>query len=277
MRIFETIKPRNKLLKKYISYYYIDFADGDDYFNEYICYPHFNNTISLYKSHDIIFKIGHSIIYFKKNVLPLQIFTPFRENTLKITQKGPIHKIGIVFKPFGVNQFLAKQIEINKVFSSPSFNFFENEFVLQLFNNDGIENISATLEEELIKKLIPIENSYIEQAIYMFHDSENESSIDELAKLKIGISRKHLNRLFQKHIGTTPQKYRMVVRFRQLMYYRLRSVQQNNYTTLSHKAHYTDQSHFIKACKQFTGLTPSQFFKEGEIVGSEDTFWKFTI
>ena len=276
MRIFETVKPKNKLLCKYVSYYYIDIADEDHYFNEYICYPHFNNTISLYKSHNVTFKIGHSIINFKRSGLPLQIFTPLRENTLKVTQKGPIHKIGIVFQPFGINQFFAKQIEINKVGYSPSFNFFENEFVLQLFNDNCVEHIVTNLEEQLIKKLNLTENLYIEKALQMFHNSENEFSIDELAEVKLGISRKHLNRLFQKHIGTTPQKYRKIVRFRQLMAYKLQSIQQSNYTTLSHKANYTDQSHFIKTCKQITGFAPSQFFKEGKIVGSEDTFWKFS-
>lgn len=277
MRIFKTIKPKNKFLRKYISYYYLDIADGDDYFNEYICYPHFNNTISLYKSHNVDFKNGHSTVYFKRNGLPLQVFTPLREKILKITQKGPIHKIAVVFEPFGINHFLARQIEINKTASSPSFNFFGNEFVLKLFNEDSIENIGDILEEELLKKLIPIKNPYIEKAIQIFHTSANEFSIDELAEVKLGISRKHLNRLFQKHIGTTPQKYRAILRFRQLMDYKLQSVHYHNYTTLSHKVQYTDQSHFIKACKQFTGLTPSQFFKEGKIVGSEDTFWNFNI
>lgn len=71
MRIFETLKPRNKFLRKFICYYYIDFADGNDYFNEYICYPHYNNTISLYKNHDISFKDGHSIISLKKKTFYL--------------------------------------------------------------------------------------------------------------------------------------------------------------------------------------------------------------
>lgn len=69
----------------------------------------------------------------------------------------------------------------------------------------------------------------------------------------------------------------MIVKFRQLMNYKLQSVQHTNYTWLSHKTDYTDQSHFIKVCKEFTGLTPSQFFKNGKIVGSEDMFWTFTI
>jgi len=276
MRIFETIKSKNKLLEKYISYYYIDIADSADYLNEYTCYPHFNNTVSLYKCHTINSTTGSSIINFEKDGPALQIFTPLREKPLKVTQHGPVHKIGIVFKPFGINQFLAKEIEINKIVSSPSFIFFENKFVLHLFSQNSLSAIVNAIEEQLFKMFSPIENFYIEKALEIFHTAEDEFNIDELAQTRLGISRKHLLRLFNKHIGTTPQKYRAIVRFRKLMNYHLNDEQQHNFTSLSHQAHYTDQSHLIKTCKQLTGLTPSSFFKKGKIVGSEDTFWSFT-
>src|SRR6478609_1584199 len=276
MRIFETIKPKSKLLEKHISYYYIDIADAEDYFNEYICYPHFNNSLSLYKCHTIDSVIGNSIINFEKDGSPLQIFTPLRENPLKVTQYGPVHKIGIVFKPFGINQFLANEIEMNKIVASPSFVFFENKFVLYLFSQNSLINIVNAIEEQLFKMLTPIENFYIEKALELFQTAEDESNIDKLADIGLGISRRHLHRLFIKHIGTTPQKYRAIVRFRKLMNYQLNDEQQYNFTSLSHLAHYTDQPHFIKACKQLTGLTPSDFFKNGKIIGSEDIFWSFT-
>lgn len=123
MRIFETIKPGHQLLQKYISYYYLDRADEQDYCNEYICYPHYNNTISLYQSHTASLQNHHSIVNFDKYAPPLQIFTPLRENTLKVTQKGPVYKIGIVFEPLGIHQFLREEIAINERACSPTFHF----------------------------------------------------------------------------------------------------------------------------------------------------------
>lgn len=79
MRIFETIKPGHPFLQQYISYYYLDIADDEDYCNEYICYPHYNNTISLYKSHTTSLQNNHSIVSFEKDAAPLQIFTPLRK------------------------------------------------------------------------------------------------------------------------------------------------------------------------------------------------------
>jgi len=275
MRIFETLKPENNLLKNYISYYYIDIADDLDYFSEYICYPHYNNTVSLYKSHTVAFYPENSVISFNEDEAPLQIFTPIREKILKVTQNGPVHKIGIVFNTLGINQFLNKDFNIYQIVSSPSFMLFENEFVLQLFEENNLQKIASLLDNKLLNSFIKFTNSYLEKAIPLLHIVENDFNIDQLAELKLGISRKHLNRLFKKHVGITPQKFRTIVRFRQLMEYKLKTQQQSNYTSLSHQAHYTDQSHFIKACKQLTNLTPSQFFKEGKIIGSEDTFWNF--
>ena len=273
--MFETLRPTHKLLRKYVSYYYLDIADDEDYFNQYICYPHYNNTISLYRSHTASLQNNHSIISFEKEALPLQIFTPLRGNILKVTQQGPVCKIGIVFEPFGINQFLVKGTPIDQISCTPTFHFFEDEFVLALFDEHKFKDALALLESQLLLLLNPIENQYITNAIQIISLTETEMSIDELAEAKLGISRKHLNRLFKQHLGVSIQRYRSIVRFRQLMSYKLHQSQEHNLTTISHLAHYTNQSHFIKACKQLTGLTPSQFFKEGRIVGSEDTFWNF--
>jgi len=275
MRIFETLKPKNNIIQKYVSYYYLDIADDLNYFNQYTCYPHFNNTISLYKNHVVDFLKEHSVISFKKDADPVQIFTPLREKILKVTQNGPVHKIGIVFNPLGINQFLREDINISKIISSPSLSFFDNDFILQLFGENNLDKITSLLDNRLLDNFVNFDNAYLLKAVSLLHGSDHEFNIDELAESKLGISRKHLNRLFKKYIGTNPQKYRTIVRFRQLMDYKLKPIHQSNYTSLSHQVHYTDQSHFIKACKQLTNLTPSQFFKEGKIVGSEDTFWNF--
>jgi len=275
MRIFETIKPSHQLLQKYISYYYLDIADDGDYFNEYICYPHYNNTISLYQNHTASLQNNHSIVRFDRDASALQIFTPLRENILKVTQTGPVYKIGIVFKPLGINQFLREEISIHQRICSPAFHFFEDAFVRRLFQTNNFKEIASLLENQLLQLFNPCENAYLSKAIQVLSSAAHEVSIDELAEVKLGISRKHLNRLFKQYIGVSAQKYRSIVRFRQLMNHKLHQNEPQNLTSLSHQVHYTDQSHFIKVCKQLTGLTPSQFFKAGEMIGSEDIFWSF--
>lgn len=274
MRIFKTFSPVNELLRKYISYYYLDVATDAHYLNEYVCYPHFNNSISLYKNHVFEFNNRHSMITYQKEADPLQIFTPLREDILKVTQRGPVHKIAIVFNPLGIQQFF-NQVPIEKEIKA-----------LPLFSNDELSTLFNTTEEDLIIKLLDtyllsqykrVENPHLEKAILFFQQDVDDLSIEYLAETKLGISRKQLNRQFQKYIGTSAQKYRSIVRFRQLMDHKLNYKEDQNYTSLSHQAHYTDQSHFIKSCRQLTGLSPKKFFNDGQLIGSNDTFWNFTV
>ena len=48
--IFETFKPESSLISKYIDYYYLD-VKLNNIKTEFDCFPHFINTLSLYKSH----------------------------------------------------------------------------------------------------------------------------------------------------------------------------------------------------------------------------------
>lgn len=144
-----------------------------------------------------------------------------------------------------------------------------------LLRETNEEKLIALLDHYLLAKFNEITNPYITYALKTFHDLEEECLIDDLAEKKMGISRKQFNRLFKQYIGVSPQTYRTIVRFRKLMHYKLYQDKLQNFTTLSAEAHYADQSHFIKACKKLTGLTPSQFFSNGKLIGSEDTFWSF--
>lgn len=272
MHIFETFKPESELIKKYVSYYYLHITD-DQTENEYICYPHYNNTISLYHSHRFKYEPDHSILQFDMESNPIQIYTPIRERPLKVTQTGSVCKIAIVFKPFGINQFLNGSLLL--AFDT-NFSFFEEEEVKQLFRTNNIEKLVTLIDHLLVKRYAKVENLYIEKALELFHDNHNDISIDSIAKNKLGISRKHLNRLFHKYLNISPQKYRSIVRFRELMSNKISYNRNQNLSDLSHQANYTDQSHFIKACKLLTGAAPAKFFNDGMIIGKEDTFWKFS-
>jgi AraC-like DNA-binding protein len=204
---------------------------------------------------------------------PLQIYTPIRERPLKVTQTGAVCKIAIVFNPFGINQFLNGS---SLLAFDQNFSFFKEEEIKQLFGTSNREKLVTLIDHLLIKRYTKVENLYIEKALDLFRDNVNDITIDLIAENKLGISRKHLNRLFHKYLNISPQKYRSIVRFRELMSNKLSSNNDQNLSDLSHQANYTDQSHFIKACKLLTGVAPARFFNDGKIIGKEDTFWKFS-
>jgi hypothetical protein len=99
--IFETFEPQNLIVKKYIDYYYLDIKQNN-IINEFQCFPHFNNSISLYKSH---IRLKDGAMVFNKTAKPFQIFTPIRENTLTVKQLGKVYRIVIVFHPIVLPKF----------------------------------------------------------------------------------------------------------------------------------------------------------------------------
>src|SRR5699024_3365203 len=96
-----TFKPKDPLIKKYVDYYYLDLKPNNTH-HAFQCFPHINNTISLYRSHRWE---KNKRMVFDEATAPLQIFTPVREDVLSVKQCGKVHRIVLVFHPLGIQQF----------------------------------------------------------------------------------------------------------------------------------------------------------------------------
>ena len=78
--------------------------------------------------------------------------------------------------------------------------------------------------------------------------------IEALAR-GVGWSRRHLERRFLEHAGVGPKDLANILRLH-AVYKRIRRSADGHYAPLI-QDHYCDQSHFLKAFKQFAGVTPS--------------------
>lgn len=265
--IFQTFKPKHSLVKKYVDYYYLDIKENNS-ITEYECFPHFNNTISIYKSN--IYDNEEGII-FDENVEPLQIFVPVREKTLNVKQLGKVHRIVIVFKPFGINQFY-RNIEFSNWITD--YEFFSKKELNKLFSNQNIIELNDLLDNYLNLRLKEISNFIIEKSLkYIFSDI-NDFNVEKLSQ-SINISRKHINRLFKKNIGISIKRFHLIVLFRKTIEQKLSNNTKESFTQIASEFQYTDQSHLNKVYKNFTETTPKDFFNKGSILGKEDIFWHF--
>lgn len=263
--LFETFKPKNSIIKKYVDYYYLDFKPNNTN-NEFQCFPHFNNTISIYKSH---VRLENGEIKFDDNAKPFQIFTPIREKVLNVKQSGNVHRIVIVFYPLGIQQF----------YENLNFSDYITDF--DFFNSNELQEIFSTTESEILTSLLDIflenrfkkfENPILEKSIqYIFNHCEN-FSVTQLSD-DFGISRQHLNRIFQSHLGVSVKKIHEIVVFRQTVNKKLFENSDSNFTELAYEFNFNDQSHFNKTYKSLTEYSPKSFFDKGTILGKEDTFW----
>jgi AraC-like DNA-binding protein len=95
-----------------------------------------------------------------------------------------------------------------------------------------------------------------EGAVTRLKQSEGRIRIETVAH-HAGWSRRHLERRFLDRIGVEPKELANVLRFH-AVYKRMRRTAQGHYAALI-QDHYFDQSHFLKAFKQYTGVTPRAY------------------
>jgi AraC-like DNA-binding protein len=111
--------------------------------------------------------------------------------------------------------------------------------------------------------LIPLLNKKkkdepIAVAVELIKQGAGNIKITLLAK-KLKISQCQFEKRFRKIVGASPKKFSSIVRLRKMIN---ADPKDDNLTQLGLKAGFSDQAHFIRAFKLYTGVTPKQYFKE---------------
>lgn len=94
------------------------------------------------------------------------------------------------------------------------------------------------------------------QAVELVIGRNGMIGVSELAKT-LGVSERQMERRFKREVGLTPKFFSRIVR----LSYIFKQVEQGDYSwaKLAYQAGFTDQSHFIKNFKEFTGEDPTKY------------------
>lgn len=76
---------------------------------------------------------------------------------------------------------------------------------------------------------------------------------------RTGINRRQLERKFQQSIGLSPKQLSKTIRLQNVLTTLLEN-KWSNYASIAYDGEYYDQAHFIKDFKEFTGMTPREFY-----------------
>lgn len=79
---------------------------------------------------------------------------------------------------------------------------------------------------------------------------------------ELGVTERCLQRLFNKYVGVTPNKFRRICQFHS-SFQQVKSRQFASFTEVACRQGYADQSHFIRAFRKFTGRNPKAYMRYG--------------
>ena len=128
------------------------------------------------------------------------------------------------------------------------------------------------VERELLRRLearreVP---SGVSRALQDALASRGRSSARELAG-SADCSLQHLNRLFTRWVGVGPKVFCRVARF-QALCSALSPESDPDWADLACAFGYADQSHLIRDCRAYSGMSPARFFDR--VIRAESAVWK---
>ena len=133
----------------------------------------------------------------------------------------------------------------------------------QLLNSDTASEMILVLDNYIFS-LIPKKNKdnpLIKYAAEKIFKSPTRHILNEIQK-DIRVTERTLQRMFEKNIGVSPNQFRKIHQFNRAF----RQLNNRQFQTLSDIAYdndYADQSHYIRAFKEFTNITPKEYLHLG--------------
>jgi AraC-like DNA-binding protein len=182
---------------------------------------------------------------------------------------GTFSHFGVSFYPHALNAFF--QIDADKLIDeTPDIRLICNSDIYRKLEQAGshlarVQIVSRYLYDKIYygKTKDPLINYIIQRN--EIHETMN---VYELIH-KYKISERQLERKFKTAIGIAPKKLQRIVRFEKSLSL-LGDAEYSQLTAIAHSLNYTDQPHFIKDFKAFSGMTPYEFVKDPNF-GSESS------
>ncbi len=190
-----------------------------------------------------------------------QTITPFTLNA-----KGKFNFVVVQLYPFASKHLL----DIDpKVLNDDCYDLLQLQHVdilsykRALENTSNIEekvNIIYKLMAELIQSNQIPENDLVQKAIQLIIKNKGQGRIKELID-QLYVTERTFERNFISQVGLSPKQFAKIIQFQTSLHV-LNESNFERLTEISHDNGFSDQSHFIRTFKKYTGQTPSYYLQQ---------------
>lgn len=130
-----------------------------------------------------------------------------------------------------------------------------NQLADRIFDCADSETAISLIEQWLIARIIPSLNIKRIGASLAALLRSPSTSVENLAGIAC-LGKKQYVRLFREYVGMNSKEYGRIVRFQRAL--RMMQLGSRDYAGIAYANGYSDQSHFIRDFRQFSGMTPKQ-------------------
>lgn len=181
----------------------------------------------------------------------------------RIQSSGEVDTIVVVFYPHS----------ISSIFNIPVSTFYNMEIDGYALGDQSLNNLANEIlindnAEAAIKRIETFLLSRLDESgIYNFNRLDaslkqlfvNDAGRVETIAQNACLSKKQFERVFFNSVGMNPKEYSKIARFQKSLW--LMQKGSRNFADIAYSCGYADQSHFIRECRRYSGLTPSELLK----------------
>lgn len=211
---------------------------------------------------------GQGVLFQNNKQLPGTILYGQATRHAELRISGSFNTIGIFFYPhalktiFGLNANELTDSCLDLDLLSGAKDYHLSAQLTDLTScEDRIDTICSFLLAQLTRH-----DQYADKAMYHALERIREANGNISVKIlreELQLSERSFERKFKQHVGVTPKLFARIAQFQASMQL-LRQRDYNKLSDIAFENDYADQSHFIRAFKEFAGTSPFQFRKQSE-------------
>jgi len=213
---------------------------------------------------EMCFQFAEGLLTDKNNLQALASVSGQKNSFKDITPKGKLAMLTVQFYPHAARLFFPlpmselqnQTLALNELWGKEASDLEE-----QLNNIKPLQQKITILDSFLTKRLI-------ENKLYDWNRMAYNIQVINLHKAEIGVnklaetaclSRKQYERIFKEFVGLSPKQFLKTVRFQYSLYLQQHK-KAENIADLAFQSGYYDQAHMTNEYKEFSGLSPKQYF-----------------